>query len=49
MLLLPTSELTAKTLVAEYGVCEDARGLEVAGVSCRDVYAKCECIIRATG
>lgn len=27
-------------LVAEYGVCENLRKLEITGVSCRDVYAK---------
>ena len=27
-------------VVAEYGVCENLRKLEITGVSCRDVYAK---------
>lgn len=27
-------------LVAEYGVCENLRKLDITGVSCRDVYAK---------
>lgn len=27
-------------VIAEYGVCENLRKLEITGVSCRDVYAK---------
>lgn len=27
-------------VVAEYGVCENLRKLEITGVSCQDVYAK---------
>lgn len=30
-------------VVAEYGVCENLRKLEITGVSCRDVYAKRKC------
>lgn len=30
-------------VVAEYGLCENLRKLEITGVSCRDVYAKRKC------
>ncbi|XP_055002182.1 F-box only protein 31 [Sorex araneus] len=38
--LLRTDTIWRRRCREEYGACEDLRGLEVAGVSCRDVYAK---------
>lgn len=45
LLILHSKGLDARAdavicVVAEYGVCENLRKLEITGVSCRDVYAK---------
>ncbi|KAG8508368.1 F-box only protein 31 [Galemys pyrenaicus] len=38
--ILHTDTIWRRRCREEYGVCEDLRKLEIAGVSCRDVYAK---------
>eukprot|EP00069_Balaena_mysticetus_P010249 bmy_06754T0 len=39
--ILHTDTIWRRRCREEYGVCENLRKLEITGVSCRDVYAKC--------